>query len=244
MLTLPAPLVPGAFTMSLHTSEVAALILVKPRAQTADGPRTVLHDKWLHRQQRRTVGGERRVSPSPPGEPMTTRKRRRSKVDPFADQLGEVPDTEIAKLAGVTPENVRAYRKRRGIPAKWRGEGQGDAKAMRTPTRAKRAKGGKRRKTKLEPYLDQLGVLPDTEVAELAGVTVGNVRAYRYRHGIPSARQAAKDEDGQPDRPAAPTPAPMPQSKIKPSRSNNAPPHALPSKCAVGSYPMQLLGRV
>jgi hypothetical protein len=25
MLTLPAPLVPGAFTMSLHTSEVAAL---------------------------------------------------------------------------------------------------------------------------------------------------------------------------------------------------------------------------
>lgn len=139
---------------------------------------------------------------------MTTRKHRRSKVDPFIDQLGEVPDTELAKLAGVTPENVRAYRKRRGIPARWRGEGQGDAKPVRAPTRAKKAKGGKRRKTKLEPYLDQLGVLPDSEVAELAGVTVGNVRAYRYRHGIPSARQAAKDEDGQPGRPAAPAPAP------------------------------------
>jgi hypothetical protein len=140
---------------------------------------------------------------------MTTRKRRRSKVDPFVDQLGKVPDTEIAKLAGVTPENVRAYRKRRGIPARWRGEGQGHDKPVRAPTRAKKAKGGKHRKTKLEPYLDQLGVLPDTEVAELAGVTVGNVRAYRYRHGIPSARQAAKDEDGQPDRPSAATPAPM-----------------------------------
>jgi hypothetical protein len=152
---------------------------------------------------------------------MTTRKRRRSKVGPFIDQLGEVPDTEIAKLAGVTPENVRAYRKRRGIPAKWRGEGQGDAEPAPAPARAKRAKRGKRRKTKLEPYLDQLGVLPDTEVAELAGVTVGNVRAYRYRHGIPSARQTTKDEDVQPARPAAPAPAPaepeQPKEALEPT---------------------------
>ena len=140
---------------------------------------------------------------------MSTRKPRRSKVDPFCDQLGEVPDTEIAKLAGVTPENVRAFRQRRGISAKWRGERQGDAKSPQVPARAKKSKGSKRRKTKLEPYLDQLGVLPDTEIAELAGVTVGNVRAYRYRRGIPSARRAVED-DGQPAPSTTPEPAPVP----------------------------------
>ena len=94
---------------------------------------------------------------------MTTRKRRRSKVDPFFDQLGEVPDTEIAKLAGVTPENVRAYRKRRGIPARWRGKGQSKGKPTSVPRGPSSARASKRRKTKLEPFLDQLGVLPDAE---------------------------------------------------------------------------------
>ncbi|MBI4438163.1 hypothetical protein HY631_04395 [Candidatus Uhrbacteria bacterium] len=40
---------------------------------------------------------------------------RRSKLDPYAAMLGKAPDDEIAKLAGVTPENVRTYRARRGI---------------------------------------------------------------------------------------------------------------------------------
>jgi hypothetical protein len=145
---------------------------------------------------------------------MTTRKRRRSKVDPFIDQVGEVPDTKIAKLAGVTPENVRAYRKRRGIPARWRGEGQGASTLA--SSRPRKPKGGKRRKTKLEPYLDQLGVLPDTEIAELAGVTVGNVRAYRYRYGIPSARRAAKGEGAQAAAAAEPPPAPAPEPAAAP----------------------------
>lgn len=52
----------------------------------------------------------------------TTRPRRarafrgrRSKLDPFMDLIGTVADSEIAALAGVTPENVRAFRNRRGI---------------------------------------------------------------------------------------------------------------------------------
>jgi hypothetical protein len=40
---------------------------------------------------------------------------RRSKLDPYLDMLGKVADSEIAALAGVTPENVRAFRDRRGI---------------------------------------------------------------------------------------------------------------------------------
>ncbi|MBN1334589.1 MAG: hypothetical protein JXB39_01360 [Deltaproteobacteria bacterium] len=48
---------------------------------------------------------------------------RRSKMDPFLHLIGVKPDREVAEMAGVTSENVRAYRKRRGIPAQWREEG-------------------------------------------------------------------------------------------------------------------------
>ena len=39
--------------------------------------------------------------------------------------LGKVPDADIAKLADVTPENVRTYRTRRGIAATWPEAGKG-----------------------------------------------------------------------------------------------------------------------
>lgn len=41
---------------------------------------------------------------------------RRSALDPYADLLGVVADQDVARMAGVTPENVRTYRQRRGIP--------------------------------------------------------------------------------------------------------------------------------
>lgn len=44
-------------------------------------------------------------------------KKRASKVDAYVDLLGTVPDTEIAKMAGVTVNAVRAYRVRRGVAA-------------------------------------------------------------------------------------------------------------------------------
>jgi hypothetical protein len=40
-----------------------------------------------------------------------------SRLDPFADQIGKVPDGEIAKLANLSRSAVRAYRVRHGIPA-------------------------------------------------------------------------------------------------------------------------------
>lgn len=46
---------------------------------------------------------------------------RRSALDAFVDRLGKLPDAEIARLAGVTAENVRTYRQRRNIPAEWQG---------------------------------------------------------------------------------------------------------------------------
>lgn len=54
-----------------------------------------------------------------------TRKRafsgRQSRVAAYTHLLGTVPDSEIASMAGVTMQNVRAYRIRRGIEADWRG---------------------------------------------------------------------------------------------------------------------------
>lgn len=40
---------------------------------------------------------------------------RRSRVEPYAHLLGERPDKDVAAMAGVTVQNVRAYRLRRGI---------------------------------------------------------------------------------------------------------------------------------
>jgi len=63
--------------------------------------------------------------PGPPpaaGGASTIRIVRKSKMDAFAHLIGVRPDREVAELAGVTPENVRAWRKRRGIGAEWRGE--------------------------------------------------------------------------------------------------------------------------
>ncbi len=56
---------------------------------------------------------------------------RRSALDAYADKLGTVPDAEIAKLAGVTAENVRTYRRRRNIVATWQVEGESSADAPR-----------------------------------------------------------------------------------------------------------------
>lgn len=61
--------------------------------------------------------------------PPQPRKPRASQLDPFRAELGHQPDREVAEKAGVSPENVRSYRKRHGIPAFWRGEGKAPSSA-------------------------------------------------------------------------------------------------------------------
>lgn len=55
-----------------------------------------------------------------PVEDVPNFRGRRSALDAWLDILGKVPDAEVAQKASVTPENVRTYRNRRGIPAVWR----------------------------------------------------------------------------------------------------------------------------
>ena len=139
---------------------------------------------------------------------MAPRSARPSKLDPFMDKVGVLPDREVAEMAGVTSENVRAFRKRRGIPAGWRGESTPRAPALAKPMPKRRrpsSKPAKPRKSKLDPFMDQVGVVPDAQVAELAGVSAENVRAFRKRRGIPAGWRG--ETAGAPAAAAKPTPA-------------------------------------
>lgn len=66
--------------------------------------------------------------------PERSFRGRRSALDAFASMLGTVPDSEVARQAGVTSENVRTYRLRRGIPASWPAATKGPAAATRPPS--------------------------------------------------------------------------------------------------------------
>ena len=106
------------------------------------------------------------------------RKPRRSKVGALRHLLGQIPDAEVAKQAGVSIEAVRMYRRRHAIAGP-----QKEAAVVGTP---------RRRKSALDPYFDLLGTVPDSEIAVMAGVTNENVRAYRRRHGIDASWKGAR----------------------------------------------------
>ena len=97
---------------------------------------------------------------------------RKSKVDAVAHLVGKVSDRELAEQIGVTPENVRTWRKRRGIEATWQTDAAAaPAEAPKPRAKPKRkkkrkAKGASRRKSKLDPWFDQLGAVPDRQIAD------------------------------------------------------------------------------
>jgi len=134
--------------------------------------------------------------------PRKPRKPRKSKLDPYMDKVGAISDREVAELAGVSSENVRAFRKRRGIPARWRDEKKQAAatKAPKPKATAKR----KPRRGKLTPFMDQIGTTPDARIAEMAGTSHANVRAFRLRHDIPAMWRG--EGEPSPKKPAAPVP--------------------------------------
>ncbi len=121
-------------------------------------------------------------------EPGPTGKRAKpSKLDAYVALLGTMPDRAVAERVGVSPENVRMYRQRRGIAAAWR-EGEGP------PTRVEEA---------LSAFEAELGRVADAVVAERAGVSRSAVTQYRAKRGIAAGRG-----DGAPALPMSPTVAP------------------------------------
>jgi hypothetical protein len=108
---------------------------------------------------------------------------RKSKIGPYRDMVGKVRDQQIAARAGVTVEAVRMYRRRHGISLLVPGKPGRKPKKVATP---------RRRISKLDPYVDIIGVIPDADVAKRANVTSENVRAFRKRHNIEAGWRAQR----------------------------------------------------
>lgn len=108
---------------------------------------------------------------------------KRSKIDAYYDLLGTVPDSHVAEKAGVTANAVSNYRRRRGIAGY---DPSQDPAATDAATKSSTAttKGGRR--SKISPFHDQVGTVPDRVIAEKAGVTVNAVSNYRRRRKIPA----------------------------------------------------------
>ncbi len=184
----------------------------------------------------KTKGAKRYVRPdktataaaaAPPAKAKKSRKKKgrggapskAPMIEPFKDQLGTRSDGEIAELAGVNARTVAKYRKSLGIPA-YRGHQEkfsasrkaASVAAAGRPKKArstrKRGSTRRRRSSKIDPYIDRLGTVPDREIAELAGISAEAVRVFRSRHGIPSLRDRRRAE-----REGAPLPPPAIQGR-------------------------------
>lgn len=136
------------------------------------------------------------------------RKSVDSALKPYIQQLGKIPDQDIADKAGVSRAVTVSFRKKLGIPA-YNGHRQRHsvednaatatvvpviAPPLSTPEVSENEERSfKGRRSVLDVHAHLLGTLSDAEVARIAGVTPENVRTYRSRRGI-KANWRAKDE--------------------------------------------------
>lgn len=162
---------------------------------------------------------------SSPGRPKG------SKLDPFRSVIGSIPDRDVAAKAGMSVEAVRLYRKKnqielqpgarlkRGRKPKSATPGLApNAASQRSATaRIAMRPGPRRRISKLDPYLDMLGKVPDGQIAAEAGTTPENVRAYRVRHNIPATwRQEGEESAPAPKRGRGRPPGPARRESARP----------------------------
>jgi hypothetical protein len=160
---------PGAISAALKRTGI-------PRTPAPPGPRAARK----RRQATPSSGGPPEAPPPPrPGS-------KDHLINAHWNLLGEVPDADVAREAGVSVRTVASYRARHEIPG------------YSGPRRTSRAQ--RRRPSKIDAFAHLLGKVPDRVVAEEAGVSVNAVRNYRAKRGIPAASRDA----------AAPRPEPMP----------------------------------
>ncbi len=106
------------------------------------------------------------VSAGSKGRP--TRKVSEARLAPYEAHLGVLSDAQLAKQSGLSVATVARIRRDRQIDS--------------APNVGGRERGGSR----IEPYQELLGALPDEDIAVLAGVTRTAVRNFRTRRSIPS----------------------------------------------------------
>lgn len=105
-----------------------------------------------------------------------------------AGALGQLPDAEVARRAGVSVRTVASFRARHNIPG------------YRGPRRSPRARAARR--SRLDPLAELLGTVPDRVVADRAGVSLNAVRNYRVKRGIAAAARERAREEGAVENPA------------------------------------------
>ncbi len=110
-----------------------------------------------------------------------------------AAALGQVPDSEVARRAGVSVRTIASFRARHDIPG------------YRGPRRSASARGPRR--SRIDPFAGLLGQVPDRVVAEKAGVSLNAVRNYRVKRGIPAAGRDRREASLSFGLPAAAAPA-------------------------------------
>jgi hypothetical protein len=138
------------------------------------------------------------LPPEPGGEgnpPLVRPGSKDSQLVPYLDELGQVPDAEVANRAGVSVRTVASFRSRHDIPG------------YSGPRR--RRKDRKPRRSRIDPYKEMLGQVPDRVVAEQAGVSLNAVRNYRVKHGI-AASGRGRPKAGTVPPPGSLTQAPPP----------------------------------
>jgi len=126
---------------------------------------------------------------APKGVKRRSKRGPKSKVDAFAHLVGQVPDRVVAERAGLTVGAVRNWRVARGIPAAGRQALPPEplAASKAAPKVAKKTRKAKRRgrRSKIDPFEQEVGTVPDRVIAAKAGVTVGAVQNFRKVRGIP-----------------------------------------------------------
>lgn len=124
------------------------------------------------------------LPPEPEGDDDSSRARRSGSKDGRIEKhyhlLGKVPDSEVARLADVSIRTVASYRARNDIPG------------YDGPRRRPAPRG--RRLSKVDDFGPLLGQVPDRVVADIAGMSLGAVRNFRIKKGMPAAGRITRRE--------------------------------------------------
>ena len=154
---------PGAISAALKRTGVT-------RLPAPPGPRSAR--KRLATLPSDGVGGHETVA-----DGLGSSRSRPGSKDPLIyahyDTLGKVPDAEVARRAGVSVRTIASFRARHDI-----GGYKGPRRKPLT---------GRRKRSKIDPFVNLLGQVPDRVVAEKAKVSLNAVRNYRLKMGIQAA---------------------------------------------------------
>lgn len=169
----------------LSLRELAERFDVTPGAISAAFRRTGLSRKAAPpgpRIRRKASGGDESLPPEPgEGEDGTVARpgSKDTRILPYARMLGQVPDSDVARKAGVSVRTIASFRARNAV---------GGYKGPR-----KRGADRAPRKSRIDAFAHLVGQHPDRIVAEKAGVSLNAVRNWRMRHGVPASGRAASD---------------------------------------------------